>query len=280
MFKAETKNFKRLLKQHAPRFLRKFWLVIILIPIFFFWTSTKKFDGWTHLELGAGNYGTDGHTQCSQKKTVLMRIKHVSALKNYIDELEEKGSGNYKPEDQYRILFGTLDALVARHGPVGVFHVNDLYQEYATYATDKLKTYAKQKGYSSVIVESIPGDYQAIDAKKSLSKYRRKKYDSVHLKNPEVSLYHDVMDGDDFKASPQARQETRQMLKKLASLSTSGLYLFILYHPNFIPSEEQQEFVDKGIFYKTTEAWKPVPYVFPEGDDVPEKYGRVFLIEA
>ncbi|HEX2580008.1 MAG TPA: hypothetical protein VHK67_06385 [Rhabdochlamydiaceae bacterium] len=279
MFKAETKKLKRLLKQRTPKFLRRFWIIVALIPFFFFWTSTKKFDGWTHLELGAGNYGADGHTQCSQKKTVLMRIKHVSALKNYIDELNEKGSGAYKPEDQYRILFATLDELVARYGPVGVFHVNDLYEDYASFATNKLKTYAKQKGYASIIINSIPGDYQHIDAKKSLSKYGRKKYDTVHLKNPEVSLYHDVMDGDDFRASPLARQETRQMLKKLATLSNNGLHLFILYHKNFIPNEEQEEFVDKGIFYKTTQEWKPVPYIFPEGDDIPEKYGRVFLIE-
>ncbi len=87
------------------KFFRKFWIVIALVPLFFFWLTTKKIDGWTHLELGAGNYGPDGHTQCSQTKTVLMRIKHVSTLKNYIDELEPKGRGDYRPEDQYRILF-------------------------------------------------------------------------------------------------------------------------------------------------------------------------------
>src|SRR5579872_6165969 len=125
------------------KLFRKFWIVIALVPFFFFWFTTKKFEGWTHLELGAGNYGPDGHTQCSQKKTVLMRIKQVSALKNYIDELEPKGKGDYKPEDQYRVLFGTLDELVTRNGPVGVFHVNDLYEEYASFATDKLKKYAQ-----------------------------------------------------------------------------------------------------------------------------------------
>jgi hypothetical protein len=261
------------------KFFRKFWIVIALVPLFFFWVTTKKFDGWTHLELGAGNYGPDGHTQCSQKKTVLMRLKTVSAVKNYVDELEEKGRGDYKAEDQYRLLFGTLDELVTRHGPVGVFHVNDLYDEYATFATDKLKNYAKEKGYSSVIIETVSGDYQKINPRKYLSKYGRKKYDSLHLKNPEVSLYNDEMDGDDFRASEQARQETRTMLKNLANLSTKGLHLFILYHKNFIPPEEQQEFVEKGIFYQTTEEWKPVPYIFPEGDDIPDKYGRVFLIE-
>ncbi len=258
---------------------RKFWIVIALVPLFFFWFTAKKFDGWTHLELGAGNYGPDGHTQASQKKTVLMKLKNVSTVKNYIDELEEKGKGDYKPEDQYGILFGTLDEMVTRHGPVGVFHVNDLYEEYATFATDKLKKYAQEKGYTSVIIDTIPGDYQKINSRKHLSKYGRKKYDSLHLKNPEISLYYDEMDGDDCRCSDQSRQEARAMLKNLAELSTKGLYLFILYHPNFIPPVEQQEFFEKGIFYKPTAEWKPVPYIFPEGDVIPEKHVRVFFIE-
>ena len=30
----------------------------------------ESYSGWTHLELGAGNYGLDGHTKISQQKTV------------------------------------------------------------------------------------------------------------------------------------------------------------------------------------------------------------------
>ena len=37
------------------------------------------FNGWTHLELGAGNYGPDGHTKTSQAMTVLMKIEDVSS---------------------------------------------------------------------------------------------------------------------------------------------------------------------------------------------------------
>jgi hypothetical protein len=261
------------------RIFRKLWIAVILIPLFFLWFSSKKFEGWTHLELGAGNYGPDGHTQTSQKKTVLMRLRSVSNAKNYIDELEEKGKGDYKPEDQYGVLFGTLDQLVIRNGPVGVFHVNDLYEEYASFAVDKLKKYAQEKGYRSVIIEPVSGDYQKINPRKYLSKYGRKKYDSLHLKNPEVSLYHDEMDGDDFRASAQVRQATRSMLKNLANLSTKGLFLFIIYHKNFIPVVEQKEFAEKGIFYQPTSEWESVPYIFPEGEVVPEKCGKVFLIE-
>jgi hypothetical protein len=64
----------------------------------------KKIRRLDHLELGAGNYGPDGHTQSSQQMTVLMKLKTVSKVKNYIDELEAKGKGDYKAEDQYRVL--------------------------------------------------------------------------------------------------------------------------------------------------------------------------------
>ncbi|MGH7889823.1 MAG: hypothetical protein ACRENF_04655, partial [Thermodesulfobacteriota bacterium] len=238
----------------------------------------KKFEGWTHLELGAGNYGADGHTQCSLQKTVLMKLIFVSQAKNFIHDLEERGTGEYNPEHQYGILFRTLDELIARHGPVGIFHVNDLYEEYTAFAVDKLKKYAHDKGYSSVIIEPVSGDYQKINPQQQLSKYRRKKYDSLHLKNPEVSFFYEGMDGDHFLATESSRQTTRDLLQNLAQLSEKGLFLFILYHNNFIPEKEQKEFMEKERFYLPTTEWEPSPYIFPEGEEIPAKWGRVFLI--
>lgn len=234
--------------------------------------------GWAHLELGAGNYGRDGHTKTSQVMTVLMKIEDVSDEKNYIDDLEETGRGDYKPEEQYGILFWTLDELVKRYGYVGVFHVNDLYDEYAFFAAQKLMEYAMNKGYDSIVVEAILGDYQLIDSEQTLSRYGKVKYSTTHLKNPEVSLYHDRIDGDHFYASDKSREQTRLMLKNLASLSESGLYLFILYHDDFIPLKERTEFVEKGIFYHSTNAWDSVPYIFPEGHIIDKEIGKVFHI--
>ena len=238
------------------------------------------FNGWAHLELGAGNYGPDGHTKASQAMTVLMKIEDVSNEKNYIDKLEEKGRGDYKPEEQYGVLFWTLDELVSRYGDVGIFHVNDLYDEYAFFAAQKLMEYAVSKGYDSVIIEAIPGDYQLIDSEQTLSPYGKVKYSTAHLKNPEVSLYHDRMDGNHFYASDRSREQTRLMLKNLANLSESGLYLFILYHDNFIPPKERTEFIEKNIFYQTTNEWDSVPYIFPEGIVIDKKVGKVFRINA
>ncbi|MBI3237113.1 MAG: hypothetical protein HYZ48_05395 [Chlamydiales bacterium] len=244
-----------------------------------FASENGVFNGWTHLELGAGNYGPDGHTKASQSMTVLLKIEDISDAKNYIDELEEVGRGDYKPEDQYGILFETLDELVRRYGEIGVFHVNDLYEEYAIFATQKLIEYAMKKGYDSIIIESVPGDYQLIDSERTLSPYGKVKYSSAHLKNPEASFYHDRMDGEHFFASEKSCEKTRFILKNLASLSENGLYLFILYHNNFIPLEERTEFMEKGIFYHPTNDWDSVPYIFPEGCVVDKEMGKVFHIK-
>ena len=238
------------------------------------------FNGWAHLELGAGNYGQDGHTKTSQTMTVLMKIEDVSNEKNYIDDLEEFGKGDYKPEEQYGVLFWTLDELVKRYGDVGIFHVNDLYEEYALFATQKLAEYAADKGYKSVIIEAVPGDYQLIDSDRTLAQYGKTKYSTAHLKNPEVSLYHNRIDGDHFYASETSRDQTRSMLQNLANLSESGLYLFILYHEDFIPLEERREFMEKDIFYRITNEWDSVPYIFPEGNVIDKEVGKVFHINA
>ncbi len=238
----------------------------------------RAFNGWTHLELGAGNYGSDGHTKRSQAMTVLMKIENVSNEKNYIDDLEEVGHGDYKPEDQYGVLFWTLDELVRRYGDVGVFHVNDLYEEYAVFATQKLIEYARSKEYDSIVIEAVAGDYRLLNAEQTLLPYGRAKYSTTHLKNPEVSLYHDRMDGNLLSATDQSREQTRLMLQSLANLSETGLYLFILYHNNFIPLEERTEFAERGIFYCATDEWDPVPYIFPEGRVIDKSVGRVFQI--
>lgn len=255
------------------RLLRLSYALLLLI-------STEGYSTWAHLELGAGNYGPDGHTKTSQGKTVLMEIEEVSEKKNYIDELEEVGRGDYNPEEQYGVLFWTLDELVSRYGDDGIFHVNDLYEEYAVFAAQKLSEYARGKGYDSIVIEAISGDYQLIDSKQTLSSFGKDKYSTAHLKNPEVSLYNVRMDGEHLYSTDHSREKARLMLRNLANLSESGLYLFILYHENFIPLEEQAEFIEKNIFYHATEEWDPVPYIYPEGGVIDKEWGRVFHIPS
>jgi hypothetical protein len=239
-----------------------------LLGLFFFCFSLfaeSDSPGWIHLELGAGNYGADGHTKSALAKTVLMKVQMISELKNFIDDLEEMGHGDYRADDQYRVLFWTLDELVHRFGERGIFHVNDLCPEYATFAAEKLTEYAKNRGYSSLVIEAVPGDYTLIHSDETLSKYGKAKYTSVHLKNPEVSFYHDQIDGDQYLTSVVSREQARTVLQNLANLSENGLYFFTLYGTVFFPLEERAEFVERNLFYHPTMTWSVVPYVFPEG---------------
>lgn len=239
--------------------------------------SLRTYDGWTHLELGAGNYGQDGHTQISQKKTVLRQID-ATAKMNYIDTLPVKAELPYKPDVQFAILFETLDKLIENNGPKGVFHVNDLYEEYAQAASNALKAYAKDKQYSKVIIEVVPGDYAYINPEQSLKPYRVKRYDSVHLKNPEISFYTYKMDGDEFLSNEQSRDRARFLLQRLANYSSQGLTFFPIKHPNFIPEQEIKEFIEPHIFYQPTTLWQPVPYLYPDGQEIDKKHGAVYFI--
>ncbi|NGX26843.1 MAG: hypothetical protein K940chlam6_00768 [Chlamydiae bacterium] len=205
------------------------------------------FDGWIHLELGAGNYGEfGGH---SRKK------------------------GRFNPEVQYAVLFWTLDELVNRFGEVGVMLINDRKAADIEYAAEKLREYALQKGYSHISVITAPGDYTSTNFSSQLAQYEREYYDSIHLKNPEGHLYGSRRQKEAFE---KHRQSTRAMLQRLADFCYEGLYLFILDIPEFLPEEEKMEFMDQGIFYETTQEWAAVDYYFPNGNVI--EGGRVFFI--
>lgn len=245
--------------------------------------------GWSHIEFGAANYGPDGHTQASQNMTVRKAL-NISNARNYIDTLAEFGTGDYLPEYQFAVLFRTLDMLVFEHGnTLGVFHVNDLFEDYVEYAVDKLKAYAKKNDYH-VIIEGVVSDYTQIDPSETLKPYGKRLYGSAHLKNPEVSFFHERMDGNDLICTPESRRKGRNNLQHLANMSETGLYAFLIYHNNFLPDIEIEEYVNKGIFYNPTSKYKPVEYNFPErknserlslesGTLIPDLLGKVYHIK-
>ncbi|MEN9343764.1 MAG: hypothetical protein RLZZ453_551 [Chlamydiota bacterium] len=229
---------------------------------------------WTHLELGAGNYGTDGYTQASLQKTVGQVIPNFCTSSEYLSQ-QKTSTGNYNRE-QYSLLFITLEMLVERYGQEGIFHVNDICPEYAAFATEKLQEHAMSKRYSCIIIESIPGDYKLLDPTVTLAKYNMTRYSTVHLKNPEVSFYHDKMDGNSYLSSDASCANARSLLQRLANLSHSGLYFFVPYTKEIFPEQERQK-VQKKEFYHLTAEWPPLCYIFPEGTRLPSK-GRVLFI--
>lgn len=237
---------------------------------------------WTHLELGAGNYGQEGHTQTSQKKTVLKELAYVSKRPTYVDQLPVTDKTPYQPTQQFAVLFWTLDQLVAKKGPQGIFYINDLYKDYAQEAAAHLASYAKAKNYNNIIIEVAAGDYLKLNAAEILHPYGKQTFDTVHLKNPEVSFYCYGMDGDRMLSSIQSRLKARKKLQSLANLSHNGLHFFPLdVKGYFIPDEEKAEFIQKEIFYlPVKEEWEPVPYVFPTGEKFEKTYGRVYFIKS
>lgn len=236
-------------------------------------------DRWSHIELGAGNYGQEGHTKTSQQMTVLMALTYVSALPNYVDKLPEYDQEPYIPAHQYAVLLQTLDQLVQQYGPRGIFHVNDLFEEYASYAVRRLTEYATSKGYNQVIIEVVAGDYNDLSPANTLEKYGKFLYDSAHLKNPEISFYNYGLDGNNTLADDNSRTNARAKLQQLANLSHKGLHFFPVDARNiFIPKEEYEEYINQHKFYQPTTIWHPVPYYFPEGPIINQTFGSVYFI--
>lgn len=230
--------------------------------------------GWCRKLWARWSYKNFARKDCAQK------IKVGEWRENYIDELASKPVEYLNPERQYRVLFDTLDQLIARYGPHGVFHVNDLYAEYAEYAAAKLKLHAQERNYHQIIIEPIAGDYSSIDAKNTLRSFGRNRYTSVHLKNIEVSFFHDGIDGKLMLSSEESRKNARAILQQLANLSDTGLYFFPTdFEGDFIPAEERI-LVQCGKFYAPTQHWAPVAYYFPEGGEIASNpHGNVFWIQ-
>lgn len=236
-------------------------------------------DFWTHIELGAGNYGLDGHTSFSQNKTVLMALSYVSQAHNYIDRIEPYNADhNYDPYTQYALLFSTLEQQIMERGERGVFHINDLIPEYAEYAALQLKNFALSHGYNNIIIEAITGDYTKIEPQATLSKFGKTLYDSAHLKNPEISFYNYGLDGNNMLSNDASCANAREALQKLANLSHSGLYFFTIIHQNFMPPAEKINFIDNGKFYHKTNKYQPVDYYFPEGGTIDKRHSSVYFI--
>lgn len=245
--------------------MRKLFVFLILSLVHIGLASPVEAQ-WFHLELGAGNYGQDGYTQTALRKTVRQTSMQFTNKPNYFDCLPEKEDIEYNPEEQYELLFWTLDELVRRYGPEGVFHVNDLRQEYADFAANQLKSYALKQGYLSVVIESVPGDYELLRPVEILARYNQVQYDSVHLKNPEDTFSYCKIDGEKISTTSQKVTQSLFLLKRLANFSKTGIYLF--YIKNFFVMFGQPNcvrFEYKDITIEVTKDWPSMSYVFPDG---------------
>lgn len=124
----------------------------MLLRICLFCLFIPLLHAWSHLELGAGNYGAS-------------RSAHHQ----------------YDPNVQYRVLFWTLEELVDRYGDEGVFYVNDVSEESCQYCVYQLQCYVDMQGYPIQVIP-LTGDYQTLEWDGPL-------FDSIHLKNPEPRFF-------------------------------------------------------------------------------------------
>lgn len=250
--------------------MQKISLVLVTLLL-----SSPALARYVHLELGAGNYGQEGHTRKALFMTYSANNVGIPSPRTFFEGITENASMAVlplKPEIQYRLLFLTLDELVKRNpGEQIVFHVNDLVVEWADYASERLREYAGRKGYD-VIVETVPGNYFQLGTTNV--------YDSVHLKNPEL-MYAASIDGDDTTVTESSCRRMREGLQKLANLGKRGLHFFILNSEDYFPSPERTRYSMRGKFYHNTSEWKGFGYDLPDGLwRAPEKASHVFFIAA
>lgn len=242
-------------------------------------THNEEFQEYlTHLELGAANFGLLGHTYQGLSKTVLKDVRIIPTQINYIDLLPAEINFCPNPDYQFSVLFSTVETLVNKHKTDKIiFHVNDIDIDNTDYTVARLKDYTRQKGYNNMIVEPVPGNYTQINTYKYLGKYYKYLYDSVHLKNPDESFFHDVLGS----RSEYTSYGVKRGIQNLLIFTTYGCNITLFdTMRGLIPKPVYTVLLELGIL-KLSNEYDPVEYVFPEGDIIwPANRSLVFDIKA
>lgn len=114
------------------------------------------FCAWTHIELGAANYGLS----LDADKTYPIKNLHAH---------------------QHELLFYTLNNLIKNRGDEGTFIINDLKELDVVFTGIQLRNYI-DKNYpkSKIKIEYLIGDYFNVKLPPATS---------IHLKNPDYSFF-------------------------------------------------------------------------------------------
>lgn len=125
-------------------------MALMLLRIFLLILWIPLLHAWTHLELGAGNYGAS------------------------------KGKRTHDPNVQYRVLFWTVEELVDRYGEEGTIYVNDYKEPSCHYCAERLSQYIEMQGYPIQVIPLV-ADFRTL-------RWTGSKFDTIHLKNPEPNF--------------------------------------------------------------------------------------------
>lgn len=119
-------------------------------------SESSESMGWTHIELGAANYGMNLQADSCRVFKKLGKAQH-------------------------KVLFDTVDALIQQKGLKGVFYLNDLEKKSVSFTMGKLREYLKDKHPNNeILLVPLVGDFFIIDLPN---------VDTIHLKNPEVMFF-------------------------------------------------------------------------------------------
>lgn len=146
---------------------------------------------WSHVELGAANYGTSLTADTSYP------CKKISSK-------------------QHKILFDTVDNLILQKGKKGVIYINDLEKRNVSFTIHKLKRYLMEK-YPDNEITLIPlvGNFFEIAIPK---------VDSIHLKNPEDWFFFNLDDEDKKNRLAYFADQAREGLTLITYFKTHFLY--------------------------------------------------------
>lgn len=161
-----------------------------------FTVFSSRFKPWSHIELGAANYGNNPYADPSYS-----------------------GSGTLG-NNQFDLLFATIDQLIKTKGNQGIFYINDRHDIAVNFTVEHLTTYLTENHPNNKIrLIALPGDFFSIELPM---------VDSIHLKNPETWF---------FRALDNEIYQTR--MQYFAEHAKEGLTLVTYFKHYFLPRVER-----------------------------------------
>lgn len=146
---------------------------------------------WSHVELGAANYGP-----------------HLTA--DASNPCKKMGA------NQHKLLFDTVDNLILQKGQNGLIYINDLEKRNVSFTIYKLKIYLMKKyPNNKIFLMPLVGDFFEIDIPK---------VDSIHLKNPEDWFFFNLDDEDKKNRLAYFSERAREGLTLVTYFKTHFLY--------------------------------------------------------
>ena len=249
---------------------------------------------YTHLELGAGAYGAVGPTREAVREVMNTWLDVSHGDKYAAVQPKKIEAHRLVHPTKYAVLEMTFDRVVDgfaardRGKPPSrvIFYVNDISEDSAKEALRALVRYDTARDVDGkdyrrrphVDIQVLVGDYTHPHFFSNHGIHSN--FDSIHLKNPECSLFHDQVSVEkngkiNWTSSAARKVQVRGVLQFLASHSNSGLY-FSAANPGYEIIPEDEVLTDLPDFYQNL--GRGYPYYSPDGKIVDKSYSIAFTV--